>query len=136
MSYKGGSHHTKSLIRSDWDDSKKTKKLESKISLPFLKPWRQMISILSQLSFDLISNKNISKLDFLEIPPNFPAICSKLIAQLIIRLPMRLPAPRALLSPFSSASLCNVFAWNNFLFYQIIINHTCYLLHIRFKSHL
>ena len=54
-----------------------------------------MISILSQLSLDLISYQKNSKLDFLEIPPNFPAFCSKLIAQLIIRLPMRLPAPSA-----------------------------------------
>ena len=39
------------------------------------------------------------------IHPNFPALCSELIAQLIIRLPMRLPAPSAWLSPPSAMFL-------------------------------
>ena len=52
-----------------------------------------LLSLLIWLDF-INSNKNIfSKLS--EILPSLPGLCSKPIAQLIIRLPMRLPAPSA-----------------------------------------
>ena len=60
------------------------------------------------LSFDFIHIISIPAKIFRNLKffqTSLPALCSKLIAQLIIRLPMRLPAPCALLSPPSAMFL-------------------------------